>query len=637
MPLTIDTITEARRWALEHFRLWKQQTWINDRIAADLWDVIHSDNTVEESEPLIENVYKVALEDKMASSAQPEPNLIVWPKRGTRKDMGEKSAAQRRRIHLSFAQRSEHPVRFRMKSYRDWYHAGAAYAMPWVDWFELGIDGSVTEAPATRRLPYFFRFDPRTAYPLAHNNRGQITEFMTIARRPIHELSQELGRDHPAIVELQNRRPGKGFDYQKDWLEEVWYFDTVWMARALVDPGLDTEFQSQLFTPTTFSDAGVSNPRGTAVWVTSPELHKLGRCPVVGAERVTHDDIQPRGAIEDIIPQLQIAQNFMRKLLDDLNLNIFSPVVVDGVVNPEDYGPNAILLGDGTGNARIQRDRPGVNFEAQQTVRQILEQVKSQAFQPQQRSGQAGASIISDRAVNSVQAQFNEELGWAMGDHEQMMAGLHSVTAQFDEVWCSPPEGETKVAEGIDGMQAFEEHYHPAEAFGGDYRVQVDYGPHRGLDLQNHLTALALMKNLNGLSTRSFMQRSGLVADALQEERDMAIEALIGRDGLFFGLILPQQIESGNLQAAIDFVNRIDGDNASVREAVFETIRQSLQPAPGGAGGPAGPPQAGDILRQVASLQAGGIPGQAEGLPLPGPELARALPGSQRRLAQAAG
>ena len=117
----------------------------------------------------------------------------------------------------------------------------------------------------------------------------------------------------------------------------------------------------------------------------------------------------------------------------------------------------------------------------------------------------------------------------------------------------------------------------------------------------------------------------------MQEERDIAIENLTT---LFMQLVLPQQIEQGNLSALKDFVDRIDSDKETVRSAVLDTIKEMEAPAPGPIPGQPGGGQP-DTVQMMRSLASGGIPGNAEGLPAPptvGPELQKMLPNRQRRL-----
>jgi hypothetical protein len=627
MPLGITDIADARNWALREYQAWKSQIMINDDINADKWSVLHDDATSEDSEPLVPNLYKQALEDKMNTAGSIAPQIQVHPKLGTRKDAGEKSAQIRRRVHLSYDDRSAFDIN-RYRYFRDFLHTGMSVCMPWVD-FASPLTGEVL--PPAQRFPYINRIDPRQYYPLTYDSRHQVTGAMFIRQRRAKALEREWGHDHPGLREILDRQAGKIEFSEDDLVEEIWYFDSMYWAVAFLDPlANQTQYAGSRLVPKELATAPVTG--ATVTWATEPELHRLPACPVVENPRITHDDQMPRGALEDIIPQLRIANNFMQRLLDDQALNISAPILLDGIENYEDYGPGAVLEGDGTGNARMQTLRTPVNFEATATVRQILEDVRGQAFQPQQRSGQIGASIASDRAVQSVQAQFNEELNHAQAIHEFGWSKVHQLTAALDELWCYG----SKTIVGEDDGNSYEETYDPADIFGGDYRVKVAYGPQRGLDMQQNLTALAMMKNLGGTSRRSMMQKSGMVSNVLQEERDIALEQLTD---LFFMGILPQQIEAGNLEALIGFVDLIDADEMTTREAVMETIRTQLQPVQQemGAGGEGGGGPA-DILQMVKSLQAGGIPGQAEGQPapppIPGGALRQALPSGQRRQLQ---
>jgi len=626
MPPTIADITDGRDWAIREYQPWKTQILINDQIFADEWQVIHDDSTAEDSEPLVPNIYKEGLEDKMHTAGSIKPAIHVHPKLGTRKDAGEKSAQVRRRVHLSYDDRSAMDVN-RYRYFRDFLHTGVSFSIPWTD-FRDPVTSRLLAS--SERFPYINRIDPRQVYPLTYDSRNQLTSVMFIRQRRARELELEWGADHPGLRMLLSRNSGKSHFADGDFIEEIWYFDTSSWAVAFSDPGTNqSSYSGSLIVPRELHTASFDH--ANAAWAMEPEKHRLPGCPVVENRRVTHDDRMPRGALEDVIPQLRIANNFMRRLLDDQALNISSPIMLDGIINPEEYGPGAVLEGDATGNAKMQTLRTPVNFEATATVRQIIEDVRGSAFQPQQRGGQIGASIASDRAVQSVQAQFNEELNHAQAIHEFGWSKAHQLTAAFDEMWCSGP----KTIIGEEDGNAYEETYDSTDIFGGDYRVKVSYGPQRGLDMQQNLTALAMMRNLGGLSRRSMMRRSGLVDNDLQEERDIALENLTD---LFFQGILPQQIQGGNLEALISFVDLIDADQMTTREAVLETIRNSLQPveaevgANGGGGGPA------DILQMVRSLQAGGIPGNAEGQPapppLPGGALQQALPSGQRRQLQ---
>ena len=618
MTLRIEDVRQAREWGMNAHQLWKAQIRINDAVAADQWDIAWDDGEIEQSAPLVQNVYKGALEDKIASAGASVPSIYVPPPPGTREDRAERESQKRKRVYQSYWDRSQLPKLLK-SIYMDWFHTGAAFLMPWTEWFDA--DGIAR--PSAERAPFFMKMDPRQAYPLAHNSKREIVQVLFTRQRRIAALKAEYGENNPAFAEFVKYRALRGLD-DAEFLEEIWYFDTRWWGVAFGDSLLPREHQGRSIVPQSQIDSiGGTN----MVWVGEPKEHKMGRCPVTEAKRLTHDDAY-RGALEDIIPALRTAQDFMARLLDDMGQNIYAPVVLDNIENEEEYGPGAILRGTGDGKADIIRDRPPVNFEAQRTVAEVIGQAHRQASWPVQRSGDADASVVSAKGVVALAGTFNSELAWAQQDVEDLLRDTNARAAAFDEHHCA---GQKRIY-GMDGVTSYTEKYDPAKLFSGDYRNKVSYGDRTGLDESNRITRLAMLRNLEAISLRSFMQKSGATEDALQEERDITIEKLTK---IFTDMVLPQRIEAGDLTSLKAFVDRIDDDRETVRSAVLDTIKE-LEPMPGeipGMPGGAGGGQ-GDPIQMMRSLASGGIPGNAEGLPAPpgiGPKLQEMLPPRQRR------
>ena len=616
MSLTLEDLKAARDWGVEFHSIWKDQIRVNDAIAADEWSVVWDDGEDEAATPLVENVYKGALEDKIATAGSGVPGIWVPPPPGTTEDRGERLAQKRKRVYQSYWERSNMP-RLLKSMYRDWFHTGASFQIPWTEWYDREGDA----IPSAKRAPYLMRLDPRQAYPLGHDNKGNLVKILFARQRRVAELKAEYGPNHPAIAELAVYRSRRGME-DSEFLEEVWYFDSTYWGVALGDSLIPREFQQRSFVfNDTLDYVGGSN----MVWIDEPRKHGFDSCPVSEAKRLTHDGTY-RGALEDIIPQLRTAQNFMARLLDDMQQNIYAPVVLDNIENAEEYGPAAILRGTGDGAAQILRDRPPVNFEAQRTVTDLVSAAHRQAAWPVQRSGDADASVVSAKGVVALAGTFNAELAWAQQDIESALMQSNRMLAAFDEHHCP---GEKRIY-GMEGNRTFTEKYDPAKLFDGDYRNKVSYGDSTGLDESNRLTKLAMLRNLEAISLRTFMTKTGATEDPLQEERDIAIEALTS---MFYKLILPQQIEQGNLTALKDFVAKIDDDKETVRSAVLETIKD-LEPSPGPVPSQPGQGQ-GDAIQMMRSLASGGIPGNAEGQPTPptiGGDLQAVLPPQQRRL-----
>lgn len=618
--LTDAELRNLRLSALNAHSRWKNEIRMCDMVARDEWRILWPDQTVESSDPLVENLYAEALEDKTITAAAVPLQLRTVPTRGTRTDRGEKNAEKRRRVGLSYWHRSGER-RFRQKMYRDWLHTGIMAASPWATGF---VDTVGQGRPSNERFAYFQHVNPRHLYPLGWDSRGMLTAGMVMRRRRLIELISEWGATD-TLAEVARRHAVKSHPLIDVWAEEIWYFDgTQWAVAVADSPAVDQFWMGASMGPPPESGEGSM----ILDWIVEPAAHLLGACPLKAIARTTIDD-SPRGALIDIVPALRTAQNFMARILDDLNMAIYAPVVLDNVANPEEYGLGAVLVGDGQGQARIVRDRPPVNFEAQQTVNALLDQARRQAFEPAQRSGEAGASIVSAKGTISLMGTFNAELATMQGDGEQLMSEITSATAAMDEKWC-PGLKQIHVYDST-GDILEDETYDPATLFKGDWRFIATYGDRTGLDEQAHLTKLAITRNMSGMSLRSFMRKSGMIDDVMDEETEIAIEKLTA---LWFDGVLPQQIQAGDTDALVKFIEKIDTDKKSVREAMFETVREGRIAAANEAG-QFGAGQRADIVRMMRSMASGGIPGNAEGQPaadmaLPPPDrrmLAEAAPG----------
>lgn len=608
-------LRHLRSTAVQAHAPWKQQIIICDKVERGEWEILWPDMSVEDANPLVENIYAEALEDKTITAGAMPPTLATQPTRGTRRDAGERNAASRRRVGMGYWERSNVRKNLR-KFYRDWLHAGMMVGSPWATGFS-GRDA----LPSSERFAYFEVVDPRTIYPLGWDSRGNLTAALMMRQRRIADLVADYGEFHPTLIEAKVRHAMRG--WQLEWLEEIWYADSRQWAVAIGDSILPANQQGLMFAQT--------GPEGSAVidWLVEPQLHGLGQCPIKAQARTTVNDV-PRGALLDIIPQLRVAQNFMARLLDDLQASIYAPVVLDNIKNPTDYGLGAVLVGTGQGKAFIDRDRPPVNFEAQQTIAQIMEGARREAMEPAQRAGEAGAAIVSGKGTMALMGSFNAELAAAQGDLETLMTELTSVTAAFDETHCA---GLKQIWVMDSSGTLADETYDPATLFKGDHRFRVTYGDRIGLDENQRLTRVAMVKQLGGMSDRRFKELTGMVDDVLDDETETAIASMVAA---YTELAIPQAIQAGDFGAMVKLWEKIDTDKKTVREAVFEAMKEvSLPAAQEGAPGVGSAGGRADIMKLVRSMQAGGIPGRAEGQPptmLPGGP-GGGLPGPARRMA----
>jgi len=603
-----EQLLAIREWGLGQHSDWKRRIQVGDLMVQRKWATLWPDLTSTVTDPLVENLYAEALYDKAATAAAVTPFVEVAPVRGTPEDRAERSAQLRRRAFVSLMRDSD--IEDKQIDFAfDWLQTGAMYQMPWTDW----------NSELQRMFPYLVRFDPRFAYPFAHNSRDELTGVYMLKYRRIvdieHDYSMGTGAEAIAKLKLwvdQRRRK------QTDSIEEIWYADSTHWGVAIVATADLTPPHFRYIAPT-YRTSGAP----FAEWVVPPHPHKLEGCPVIEKRRKSPDG-EYHGALEDMVPQLKVAHNLMARILDDVEMQIGAPIVVDNIENPEDIGPGAYLFGSGDGTPVFESARAPTNFEGMQHVAHQLSQARGAGAFPPQRSGDFDASIASAKATSSVMGSFNTQLAWNQRDLAMFYRRGLSRCANFDEMWCG---GDRKEIQGWDEGEQFTDKYDPAVFWKKDYRLDIGF-QRVGLDEQQWLTRLAMARNAGGIAQRTFIRKSGLVENPLAEEREMAIEATVQG----FLALMQQQAASGNDEPLTVFTRFIDEDKDSVRSAVFKTIQATkTKDAEAAAAAPGGP--GGDAIAQMRSLESGGIPGQAEQLPTLGPEVAQMLSPQMRRQA----
>jgi len=616
--IDLETLSGVRRDAIHASSAWHAQIALADRVAANQWSVTWPDSMVENFDPYVENIYLEALEDKMSSAGSYQPGLWVQPTKGTKNDRAEKSAQERRAVFLSYWDRSD-LRRNQTAMARDWLHSGVMVTVPWVDW----------SLPAGERFPFFFAVDPRQFFPVGHNSRNVLTSGMIIRQKPIADLKadwkQEDGSPHSAIRHILSARQNSQLG-ELQYGEEIWWFDETHMGVALGDSGMRTSQQGTQVV----SSADLANTRnGMFDWLVPPVEHKLFACPIVEVKKATYDPTVYQSALFDIIPQLRTANTVMARFMEELDLQVYAPVLLDNIKDPETYGPGAVLVGTGDGKASMQRETYPINYGVHQTVTSMLESARRQAGEPPQRHGDPGASISSAKGTVALQGVWNGELAWIQRDIEVMLERVTALCANMDAEWCSDPDPKVKKQ-----IFAYDEKgktvnisYHPKSLFGGDYRLRVSFGDRTGMDDHNYIVRQATLHELGGMSRREFISRT-TDADPLEVEREVVMEKLTD---IFINGVLPQMVEAGDTGALLKMFERLDSDKETLREAVMSTIRETQVPPANNGGMPGAPAQPTSPETMIQSLQAGGVPGQAAQMPAPNRDLLRAFPNGVNR------
>lgn len=584
------------RWAVQHHSEWKRRSRVSDLMVAGRWNVIWGDLAVAEYDPLVENLYVEALEDKAAAAAAIVPFIEVAPTRGTRDDRAERNAQLRRRVFISLMRESAWDEK-QQAFYFDWFQHGLCAAVPWVEW------------DRTPRRPFLIRMDPRSVYPVAYDSNDRASSVLVVKYRRVVDLANDPTAQQaiPALrrdVEAQGKK-------LPDAVQEIWWMDSDSWGLAY---GYAPDMDSNLFTYA--APVGQMGKGSLLRWAVEPHPHQLDGCPAVVKTRRAPDG-QIRGALDVMIPNLRVAQNVMARILEDLERNVYAPDMIEGVENPEDFGPAALLIGTGEGRMRYESARRPANLEALQQVALQTEYARGAAAFPQQRSGEFGASIASAKAVSSAMGSYSVQQGWSQRDIALFYRSCLSRLANFDEVWCPGPKEIT----GWDEGEIYTDRYDPASFWKQDYRLEVGFH-NVGLDEHNYLIRLGVAKNMGGLARRTFMRKSGLVDNPLAEEREIALEQVTDA----FQALMFAQASAGNPEPLTRFAREIDGDQTSARAAAMKvirdlyTVREQGSATQAQGGGPS------EVVQQMRSLEQGGIPGQAEQLPEVSGALASILP-----------
>ena len=579
MRMTLGGLRDRHSFAVQSNWNSKQRMTRSDRILRNEWRKVWPDLSVTESEPTVENVYLEAAEDKAASAASILPNIDVPPRRASRKDRADQNAQLSRRVFVSLAQNSSLDSQ-QFGFYLDWFVYGLPAACVWKDWDE----------PAAS--PYLVRLQPRHVYPIAWSPTGELREGLIIRRRRLVDLIDEYGPTNPAFIHILKSKGRLDEMYQEVW----WADETEWgMAIGSAPQGIwgDMDYVRP-------DDASITG--ASWAWLRQPAAHRLNGCPIL-AYKVTSADGEIRGKLDPMLPPLKIAHALNIEVMLNVRRSLHAPPLVQNVENWDEYGPDAVLRGvRGPDDAQIAYPRPPAAFEAFAHVRDQLDAARNSVHFPQQRGGNPGASIASGEAVTLLQGGYNSQQAHAQLDMARFYTTCFARLGCADEQWTIG----SRDIDGFDSGEAFTDTYTPSAFWKGDYRVLVTFGA-LGVDAHTNLLNAGAAFRWGWLSSRTAMEKSGMVPNALTEERRVSM----GRaTKLWEEMILPTMVEKGDTETFRQYYEMIDSNKETPTAAMLGLLDQTVKKA---AAQPqnAPPPQVTPELLSLLS-GAGGMP---QGMP----------------------
>lgn len=589
MSMTLTGLRDRHVFAVQANWNSKQRMTRSDRILRNEWRKVWPDLSVTESEPTVENVYLEAAEDKAASASSILPTIDVPPRRATRKDRSDKNAELSRRVFVSLAQNSALDAA-QFGFYLDWFVYGLPAACVWKD-----FDDPVA-------APYLVRLQPRHVYPIAWSPTGELREGLIIRRRRLVDLIGEYGQSNPAFTHILRSKGKLDEMYQEVW----WADETEWgMAIGSAPQGI-------------FGDMDYVRPDDASVngaawgWLREPTPHRLNGCPIM-AYKVQSADGEIRGKLDPMLPPLKIAHALNLEVMLNIRRSVHAPPLVQNVENYDEYGPDVQLRGvRGPDKAIVEYPRPPANFEAFAHVKDQIDAARNAVHFPQQRGGEPGASIASGEAVTLLQGGYNSQQAHAQMDMARFYTTCFSRLACADEQWTVG----SRDIDGFDSGEAFTDTYTPSTFWKGDYRVLVTFGA-LGVDAHTNLLNMGVMSRLGWLSDRTAIEKSGVVPNALIEERRRSMSRATRQ---WEEQILPTMVERGDTDTFHRYYKMIDDNKETPTAAMLALLGRTVREA---AGNPqnAPPPQ---VTPELLSLLGGrgGMPGQPPGMGMAPPGMA---------------
>lgn len=349
----------------------------------------------------------------------------------------------------------------------------------------------------------------------------------------------------------------------------------------------------------------------------------MGRLTISIAKRPSFDK-EVRGAYDDAI-WVYLAKSRMAMLgLEAAEKSVRAPLAIPRDVQNMVFGSDAILRTDSPEKIkRVGVDLP--QFAMQEA--QILEQeLRLATRQPQARSGNIDASIITGKGVEALMGGFDTVITAGQQVISQALKKALEMCFDMDEkLW----PNEKKTIRGVVQGSPFEETYIPSKDIGGNHTVDVTYGFAAGQDPARAIVALLQLRS-DQLVSRDFVQRQlPMEIDVVQmqqqvdtEQFEDAMKAGIQQTMQSIGSLVLQGQDPMELLTKLAKVMELREKGKPVHEAVLSAFKPpeappgapqgapGQPPQPGGGGAPGAPPGPGggmpDMMQLLTSLKSGG-------------------------------
>ena len=561
-----SSLYQRRDLLIETHSDWKERISEITAIVNGDWHMIWSNLTSTPEAPSVANIIELGIHHWSALGGAVIPGVRV-PVPVNQNIKGGERAARKRERRVKELWNNSNINELMAQWWGDYAGTGCAYAGVWADFEKKTAD----------RHPYLHRIDPRYVYPIK-DTKGNVIEAL-IARRVSRDV---LVKQYPVAKGI--------IDPASDSVEEwFWYFpDKIMHVVADISPK--------------------GRQKNTAVVLTEEPNH-LGMVPIVEVGVPTFDG-ERRGIFDQTRHLLRTMHRLMTLTITSSEEEVYPPVFEYDVMNPDDFGPGAIIHGRSP-EARMERMSSRSHFDAKDLISRLANEARTQASFPGQLSGDPGASIVSAKGIQASMGQIDARLALAHKQFEKFLEKASHILLAFDENYC---DGE-KMLNGDNHDKKKAELFIPSRDISGHYEVNVRYGIGAGTDPSNREMRLSMNLQQGMISRETARDEMDFLDDPAKEEIRIVKQKAV--DSFMNGIY--QKAEQGDISAAallIDGLKKEDTDINELVQKVIKELGQPIEPQQPPAGGPPGaPPGLG------ALLGGGGLPPQPQAPPVDLPPL----------------
>jgi hypothetical protein len=263
--------------------------------------------------------------------------------------------------------------------------------------------------------------------------------------------------------------------------------------------------------------------------VLSATKHRLGRPPVVIAERPKWDDCG-RGQFDDVMWVWLARARMAVYGLEAAEKAVRAPIAVPDDVDQISFGADAVIRTNQPDKVRrVPVELPNSSLiEAQVLDKEIADGTRT----PQARRGDIDASIITGRGVEALTDIYSTQIATAqdvIGDTIRRVIGM---CFEVDERYWAD---ETKTVNGIANGAPYTESYKPGRDIKGDYSCSVTYGMTAGMDPNRAIVFLLQLRADQAIDRDTMQRLLPFEVDVDQLQRRVDIEQIsdAAKQGLF--------------------------------------------------------------------------------------------------------